>query len=74
MTWPSDHRKGVMSARSHGGTRTGAGRPKRRPDAARAVTVRLSAEEDAALTRLEVEWRVTGSEALRRALLLVHTP
>jgi hypothetical protein len=52
-----------------GGKLPGAGRKRERGDAVRAVTVRLTEAEDAALTALEVRWRVSGSEALRRALL-----
>ena len=54
-----------------GGAKPGAGRPRERGDAVRAVTVRLTQPEDAALTALEVRMRLSGSEVLRRALKLL---
>lgn len=51
-----------------GGKQPGAGRPRQRGEAVRAVTVRLTASEDALLTSLEVHHRLTGSEVLRQAL------
>lgn len=51
-----------------GGKRPGAGKPKTRGEEARAVTVRLTREEDAQLTSLELAWREDGASTLRRAL------
>lgn len=57
-----------------GGKQPGAGRPRKRGEAVRAVTVRLTAAEDALLTALEVRERMTGSEVLRQALAALAAP
>jgi hypothetical protein len=52
-----------------GGARPGAGRPHATGPVTRAVTARLDAEGDAALAALEVRWRVSAAEAVRRAIV-----
>ena len=55
---------------SHGGKRSGAGRPLTAPGGAGApVVVRLNADERAALDRLCVRLRATQSEVIRQALV-----